>query len=92
MPIPIVIAEFGDTTLEYPSDPPLKYGDEVRLHTCFGIHAICCGRVGISMTSTSHSAITCRSCGLRVVVPNGVKTWGDLRAHFQKFNNPASTF
>lgn len=86
MPKPVVITEFRDTLLEYPSDPPMKYGDEKRLNTCIGIHAVCGGWVDISRTSTSHSAITCRSCGLRAVVPNGVKTWGDLRAHFKKFN------
>lgn len=84
----VVIGQFGETVLPYPVGGyggPLRY-DPVepgrRLSNCVGIHDVCRGWVDHKSVSKTHSALHCRSCGMRAVFPCGVKTWGDLLGHF----------
>ncbi len=83
---PVVISEFGETLRHFPSDhhPPT---DEMELSTCVGIHSCNCWvyRHNVSLT---HFALRCRSCGWRVVLPQTVKTFGDLRIHFGALQVP----
>jgi len=69
--------------------PPTNHGylkDHTRDHhplsDIAGIHDICNGSIDLKQTSMTHSALFCRACGLRVVFPNTIKTYGDLRLHF----------
>lgn len=51
--------------------------DDLSLHV--GVHAVCnCYMVRVRTTET-HDAIVCQGCHLRVLFPNEVKTYGDLR-------------
>ena len=96
MPKPIVITEFGDTLVEYPG--PLSADDTLPLRSPFrpiaeevaGIHSGDGGWMLLNGTSSTHMALACHTCYLRVAIPNYVKTWGDLRAHFRKFNRSST--
>jgi len=78
--MPIVLTEQGDTLLER-SDrrgaPPLS--DETSLGG--GVHAICGGCIDYRRTTNTHSVLLCRACGLRLVIPADVVTYGQLRGH-----------
>ena len=49
-----------------------------------GVHQHCEGEISVSPISDSHQAIFCKKCGLRVLIPIGIKTYEDLRAHLSK--------
>lgn len=76
---PIVLTSAGETLLGYPGS---VRGDEGELDNCIGVHDVCNGFVDIKKISTTHNAIICRSCHLRVIVPASLKTYGELRAYF----------
>ena len=97
MPNPIVITKFGDTLVEYPgllsADDTLPLLSPTRFisEDVAGIHSGDGGWIIVHEISSTHTALACHTCYLRVLVPNSVKTWGDLRAHFKKFNVPPET-
>jgi len=80
---PIVLTREGDALLHYPGSDPDKHP---KLETCVGVHAVCAGWVDIRRISQTHSALTCRACGLRVPIPNRVSTYNKLQRHFRRFN------
>lgn len=84
---PIILTELGETLLPYPG---AEAGEDVRLQSCIGVHDICRGWVDIVKASSTHRAIHCRVCGLRVVIPNAVERWSQLAKHFAQFNKPIS--
>lgn len=55
--------------------------DSEELSFCIGWHLYCNGSLDIMVVSNTHKAIRCNRCGLRVVIPSGVKTYGDLKRH-----------
>ena len=75
---PIVLTEHGETLRGYPDS---RGGDEGELYTCIGVHDVCNCWMDIRRASWTHNALLCRGCGLRVVIPMDVKTYGDLRQH-----------
>lgn len=81
---PIVLTEYGDALSEYPNSDPEKYP---QLSTCIGAHDICNGWMDIHEISKTHSAITCRKCGLRVVIPKEIDTYHKLKKYFVQFNS-----
>ncbi len=91
---PIILNRFGDTLLEYPKSPvfcgPISEADheadheadeKKKISTCVGIHAVCGSWIDFNEISDTHNALCCRSCNLRFVYPNRVKTFGDLRKY-----------
>jgi len=81
---PIKLTQYGETLLEYPRSSYTtcvkpKDPEERQLNTCVGIHGVCNGWMDIREVSSTHKAITCRACGLRVVFPESIKTFGALR-------------
>ena len=50
----------------------------------------CPGCVKRIIISSTHAAIHCSHCGLRVSIPQALKTYRDLRAYFPEFNYPAT--
>lgn len=81
---PIKLTEYGETLLGYPGS---ERGDEGELSCGIGVHAICNGWVDIKPVSTTHKAIICRECNMRILVPESVKTYGDLRSFFNAQNS-----
>lgn len=75
---PIVLTKYGESLLEYPSDRG-HARDESTLGSTVGVHELCRGFVDRVKVAKEHDALVCRQCCLRVVFPNTVKTYGDLR-------------
>jgi hypothetical protein len=73
----IVLTEFGECLLEYPST---RTSDQDRLRICIGRHEGC-GPADFKPISATHKAIHCRDCGLRVVIPKEIDTYGKLRQY-----------
>ncbi|MBD3250853.1 hypothetical protein GF380_00015 [Candidatus Uhrbacteria bacterium] len=78
---PILLNAFNERLLEYPPNHPMgkHTRDHDELGSCIGIHDICRGWVDLKHISRTHHAIVCRSCGLRVVIPVDIQTYGQLR-------------
>lgn len=49
-----------------------------RLSGSIGVHQTCTGFIDIH-EFTTYKALVCRACGLRVEIPNNIKTYGELR-------------
>lgn len=73
----IVLTEFGECLLEYPST---QTSDQDRLGSCVGMHEGC-NSVDLKPVSATHNAIYCRHCGLRIVIPKEIDTYGKLRQY-----------
>ncbi len=80
---PVQLTPEGDLLCEY---PPRGSGfvdhsrDDKALTTCVGVHKYCSGYMDRVRATARHDAILCRSCGLRVLFPRTVQTYGELRA------------
>ena len=83
----IVLTTFGEALRPYPNS---DMKNERVLGTCIACHFMCNGFVDIKEVSPTHNALVCRSCHLRVVVPNTVKTFGDLR-QWARSNSTSTT-
>lgn len=81
---PIALTAIGETLREYP--PQDVFGTHARdadsLGSCVGVHDVCGGWMDRKRVSATYDALVCRSCHLRVTIPNGIATYGDLRAYF----------
>ena len=77
---PIQLTKFGETLINYPGS---ESNDQSELYCCIGIHEEC-GWMDIHKISKTHVALTCRNCGLRVVIPKDIKTYGQLREYCNK--------
>ncbi len=44
-----------------------------------GVHSLCWGFMHMHQVSKTHNALHCKKCGLRIVISNKLKTYGDLR-------------
>ena len=75
---PITLTSFGEEMTGYPGS---NESEDSKLGVCIGVHEICEGFLDIKKISTTHNAIVCRSCHLRIVIPASLQTYGDLRAH-----------
>jgi hypothetical protein len=80
---PIVLTEFGEALVPYSKDE--AYEDQT-ISTVAGIHDICRGWLDSKQVSETHDVLRCRQCGLRVYIPVGLKTLGDLRKYLLRFN------
>jgi hypothetical protein len=77
---PIILSEFNEALTEYPNT---NIDDRNKLSFCAGIHLHCGGIINLKTVSNTHEALVCKECGLRIVVPSGLKTYGDLRRHMK---------
>ena len=76
---PIILTSFGETLLGYQGND--EGGDERKLNYYSLVHDVCGGFIDIRKISTTHNAIICRLCYLRVVIPASLETYGELRAY-----------
>ena len=90
---PVVVSEYGETISGYPNqEGNTEHTEDTVLSTL--VHDDCATR-GITSSSwadtyqisKSHDAIVCRGCRRSWVFPNTVKTYGDLRRYFAKYNH-----
>lgn len=93
---PIRITSDGDMLEEYPPSSPssnlVDHTDDTKSmsSSAVGIHQDCRGWLDRKSPSRAYDALICRECHLRVVIPRGIKTYGDLRAHMVKELAPPS--
>lgn len=73
----ITLTDFGEALAPYPGS---DLADDRTLGLCIATHHVCRGFVDLKEVSINHNAIVCRACSLRIVIPAGVETFGDLRA------------
>ncbi|HEC66688.1 MAG TPA: hypothetical protein ENI23_15535 [bacterium] len=82
---PIQLTKEGDHLLEYPPSVEGWHTEESSdLSLVLGLHDICMGWVDFNQTTKTHFALVCRRCKLRLVIPLTIKTFGQLRKHFNK--------
>lgn len=93
---PVVVSEYDETIKGYPNyeGDGTIHSEETVLGTV--VHESCSGSIltGSYLADTrriskTHNAIVCRGCHRSWVFPNTVKTYGDLRKHFSRFNDHA---
>lgn len=72
----IVLSASGEALRPYPDS---DMADGKPLGMCIAVHYICNGFVDLKEVSPTHNAIVCRSCHWRVVIPNSIETFGELR-------------
>lgn len=76
---PIVLTRFGETLVKYPGSSDTE---ESELESVLaGVHAVCSGWIDKKAVSSNHFALICRNCGLRILVPDFVKTFAQLRGY-----------
>ena len=78
---PILLTKFGEKLVQHPD---LKTTDDKKLGSCIGIHDICGGLIHIRPISKTYKAVYCQKCGLRVTIPNGITTYGELRKYISQ--------
>ncbi len=78
---PIVLTKFGETLVVHQNNQDKD--DNSELAGLF-YHEICMGWIDIKPISDTHRVLRCRNCGLRIVLPGFVKTFGDLREYLKK--------
>jgi len=87
----MIVTEYGDEILPYKSkgvggvdtyepEPDEKLGNVM-------IHEVCFGFVDFKKTSKTHNILRCRACGLRVVLPIEVTTFGEAIEYFDLLEN-----
>ena len=81
---PITLTVYGETLRSYDGS---TVGDDGELSCVIGVHDICRGFIDIRDVSKTHKVLICRSCSMRVVVPNRVKKYADLRNFLIGFQN-----
>lgn len=78
---PIVVNEMGEAVV--PASMRTTDTSELFWEQ---IHLVCDGRMNLQTVSPTHRAMHCPKCGLRVIFPKKVGTYGELRKYFKRFN------
>lgn len=74
---PIVLNEFDETLI---GDGNRDISDETTLiFSRVGVHAECHGFINLIPVSETYSVLYCQHCGLRIIIPRKIGTYGDLR-------------
>lgn len=63
--------------------PGGNMNDNTSLAHCFAVHHVCDGFVDLKPTTFTSNAIICRCCNLRIVIPNTIETFGQLKKLLQ---------
>jgi hypothetical protein len=77
---PIVLSSCNERLIGYSEETV----EEGSLIGCIGRHEVCGGWIDFKEISSTHHAIVCRNCGLRITIPKIVKTYGGLRDYLLK--------
>ena len=72
----IVLTEFGETLVGCDNS---SCTDESKICFYINVHQSCNGFVDLKEVSETHNALLCRCCGLRIVIPKNIDTYGKLR-------------
>ena len=74
----VVVSEFGETISGTPVE---KWNSRIG-----GFHKKCGASTYVIENSSTHDAIVCKRCLLRIPIPIKVSTYKDLLNHFRQFN------
>lgn len=95
--VPIQITPEGDMLCECPPSLRSRYFEYFVDHTRdkdvleysvgVAVHMYCNNSMGRGRATKELDAIICRGCGLRVLFPKEVKTYGDLRQAFASYKS-----
>lgn len=81
---PIVLTQYGEKLCESYNPQENHTHDEDKLSTIIGAHSVCNGYLDIKKISSGYNAILCRNCHLRVVIPETITTYKELREFFKE--------
>lgn len=93
---PIILTDRGERLLEKPSSKPSSIWDgfyqyflqHTRNKDSFtdpiGIHQFCKGEVSLRQVAKGYNALFCPKCGMRILLPTEIKTYGELRKFLSK--------
>ena len=87
-----LLREYPPSTTAFGYEYFVKHArDENDLGSCVGVHMHCNGWMDRRRATSTHDAIVCRGCQLRVLFPKEVKAYGYLRQVFasQRVKVPA---
>ncbi len=85
MTIRVVVNEQGEAV--EPSVDPYKHPDPVSWESeidLMMLHAVCRCTVGRQSITKDLDVLHCTRCGLRVAIPNHIRTWEQLRTYFRE--------
>lgn len=90
--IPILLTAEGDTLTECQPQPLCDCTeylvdhtrDDNQLRSCVGVHRRCGGGIYRIGATDDCDALSCANCRIRILFPQGIKTYGDLRIHMEK--------
>lgn len=80
---PVTLTKYGEALEAYSEASAKKDPEDYKLTPCVGIHSVCNGWMDVNEVSPTHSAITCRICRLRVVIPKEIDTWAKLQEYMR---------
>lgn len=74
----LIVNMYGEK-VSFQIDPNLNEDTKVDFSICR--HSVCYGIVDATPVSTTHYALACRSCDLRLVIPNKIDTHKKLKKY-----------
>jgi len=77
---PIPVTTYGESITSSSKDG-LETWTLLETVNCGIQHEFCGGFLLLHQVTEHHNALVCSNCGLRVVIPDCVETWGDLRQY-----------
>lgn len=82
---PVTLTQYGEQLRQNPAHPSSvgekNATEETQIGQCCPVHDVCNSWMDVKHISETHNALVCRGCGLRVVYPVGVTTYGELRQY-----------
>lgn len=76
----IRLTQQGDFLLPFPSEEDWQDNSS---RDCRGMHKFCEGWIDITQVTNAHSALHCRRCNFRLLIPVEVDTWEKLETHLK---------
>lgn len=80
----LIVTKYGEAirlTNTYPGSETPQMTEETVIDEHLIVHDLCQGFVDVLEISDTYKCLRCRHCGLRVVYPKSVKTYGDLKKY-----------
>ena len=84
---PIVLTELGETLTRVGNGDSKTDKDRISVEPplfAVGVHEHCDGLFDMRPVSLTHKALVCDTCNLRIALPVGIKTYGQLRQHLKR--------
>lgn len=79
----IIVNQEGEAIIP-PGPEHLRRAQKPEELFFFAEHEICGGNVEVRMVTSGKCVLHCRSCGLRVLIPIEVNSWGSAQLYFQR--------